>query len=66
MRHGDAVAEARGAKRLTVAERLEDFGSGMAGDRGNLVGELFENVTLGDDIRANQHGLLGEDVGKFH
>jgi hypothetical protein len=38
----------------------------MAGESGNLVGELFENVTFGGDIRANEHGLLGEDVGKFH
>ena len=66
MRHGDAVAEPGRAQRFAIVQRFEDLGGRMSGQRRHSVGKPDENVVLVLDVRANKHGLLGEDVGQFH
>jgi len=66
VRHGDAVAQAGRAERLAIVERFEDFRSRVTRLPSDLFGQAKENVVLARDVRANEHGLLGEDVGQFH
>ncbi len=66
MRNGNAIAQAGGAQRLAVVESVEDVLCGIAGQRSDLAGQSFKHIALGFDVRANKHGLLGEDVGQFH
>jgi hypothetical protein len=66
VRDGDAVAEPGGAKQFAIVDGFEDGAGVLPGGLGGLFRKSFKHFALGRQSRANNNGLLGEDVGKFH
>ena len=66
VRDGDAIAKPGRSQRLAIKQGVEDRGLVFASRLSCGHCKLLQQLALRLDIRTNENGLLGEDVGQFH